>query len=310
MAHKDALMAATTANPKVAPVYLVGAGPGDPGLLTLHALQAIEQAELIMVDALVSAPVRALIPKGVRIVEVGKRCGQHSMSQTQIEQQLIQFARQGLKVVRLKGGDAMVFGRVGEEMQALRAAAIPYQVIPGVTAASAASAYGAMPLTLRGVAAGVSFISGHQCGASTEVVSATADAPSQLVTSLSATAARGQRASNGVDWAQYVLPNHTLVIYMGLQQADNIAEGLLAAGMAPQTPLALVRNASLAEQVQWQGTLANLSALAEHVRQQEVQGPTILIIGEVVRQADALAWFNDAQNQTMALGASCFKWAM
>ncbi len=307
MAHKDALMAATTAKPKVAlaPVYLVGAGPGDPGLLTLHALQAIEQAELIMVDALVSAPVRALIPKGVRIVEVGKRCGQHSMSQTQIEQQLIQFARQGLKVVRLKGGDAMVFGRVGEEMQALRAAAIPYQVIPGVTAASAASAYGAMPLTLRGVATGVSFISGHQCAAGTE-----AAAPSPLVTNLLATAACGQRASNGVDWAQYVLPNHTLVIYMGLQQAHSIAEGLLAAGMAPHMPLALVRNASLAEQAQWQSTLANLSALAEQVRQQEAQGPTLLIIGEVVKQADALAWFNDAQNHTMAFGASCFKWAM
>ncbi|QIZ78967.1 uroporphyrinogen-III C-methyltransferase [Ferrimonas lipolytica] len=259
------------------PVLLVGAGPGDPGLLTLHALTAIQNAEVILVDALVSEPIRELIPTAVEVIEVGKRCGKHSMDQRQIEHIMVAKALSGAKVVRLKGGDAMMFARVGEEMLALKKAGLSYRVVPGVTAASAASAYGAMPMTHRDVAQGVTLITGH-----------------------------GKQGTIA-DWQPYVISGHTLVIYMGLKQVSHIEQGLLAAGMAPTMPVAIVGQASQVGQQRLTATLAELSELAN---QPNLPTPAAIIVGEVVQFSESLDWFEPTQAQLASLGANADKLAM
>ncbi|MBY6187600.1 uroporphyrinogen-III C-methyltransferase [Marinobacter hydrocarbonoclasticus] len=245
-------------------VALVGAGPGDPGLLTLHACQALQRAEVVLYDALVSQAILDLIPNGVECIAVGKRCGAHSLPQAEIERVMVAKAAAGARVVRLKGGDPLMFGRGGEEMRALKAAGIPYRVVPGVTAASACAAYGAMPLTHRGVAQGVTFVTGH-----------------------------GKDGQPVEDWRPYVIPGHTLVIYMGLKRAEWIQQGLLKAGMDPQMPVAIVGQASQPGQQRLNGTLATLPALAV---MEGLPSPAAIIVGETTALAQELDWF-EAENQ-------------
>nr|WP_051201926.1 uroporphyrinogen-III C-methyltransferase [Ferrimonas senticii] len=277
MLPSDVVPFTTKSAPAVSkPVMLIGAGPGDPGLLTLHAINGINQAEVILVDALVSAEIRQLLPAEAEIIDVGKRCGKHSMDQRQIERVMVAKALAGLRVVRLKGGDAMMFARVAEELSALKAAGLSYRVVPGVTAASGLSAYGAMPLTDRQLAQGVTLITGHGKQGQVE------------------------------DWRPYVIANHTLVIYMGLKQANTIQQGLLAAGMSAQMPVAIVGQATQPGQQRIVGNLAQLTELASAAA---VPTPAAIIIGEVVNLAAQLDWF-EPQLQRSALLPNVSKAAM
>ncbi|SHH93131.1 uroporphyrinogen-III C-methyltransferase [Ferrimonas marina] len=260
-------------------VWLVSAGPGDPGLLTLHAYQALQQAEVVLHDALVSDAILALIPASVELIAVGKRCGAHSMDQREIERVMIAKAHQGHRVVRLKGGDGMLFGRIGEEMAALKAAKIPYKVVPGVTAASAVSAYGAMPLTHRDLAQGVTFVTG-----------------------------RGKAGQAVPDWRPYVETGHTLVIYMGLKRAESVMEGLLSAGMDASTPVAIVGQASQPGQRRVVGELSQLSQLAQTPN---LPTPAAMVVGEVVGLAAELDWYVPQEVEvSKSLGTSLLNAAM
>ncbi len=233
-------------------VRLVGAGPGDPELLTLKALRAIEAADVVVHDRLVSPEVLALIPAHARRLYVGKRRSDHSVPQAEVEALLVALAREGLEVVRLKGGDPFVFGRGGEELLACRAAGVPCEVIPGITAAQAASALTGAPLTHRGLAQAVTLVTGH--------------------------AAEGEAPD--LDWAALARPNQTVAVYMGLASAAAIAVRLLAAGRASGTPVLLVENASRAAE---RRVLTPLGELAEAAA--GMDGPAVLLIGETAALA-------------------------
>jgi uroporphyrin-III C-methyltransferase len=234
-------------------VWLVGAGPGDPELLTIKAMKALQRAEVVVHDGLVSEQILALAPPGARLISVAKRKSRHSYAQDEINRMLVAFARDGLEVVRLKGGDPFIFGRGGEELQACRAAGVACHVVPGVTAALAASAAAGAPLTHRGSAQAVTFVTGH--------------------------------AADGVpdlDWAALARPNQTVVIYMGLSTAAAIAERLTAAGRNGATPALIVENASRADERRLVTTLAGLAEAAEGLA-----GPALLIVGEAMALAQA-----------------------
>ena len=237
-------------------VTLVGAGPGDAGLLTLHALQALQAADVVFYDALVSDDIRTLIRKDATQISVGKRAGAAQVAQGEIHDLLIRHARAGLRVVRLKGGDPFVFGRGGEEAQALQAAGIPCRVIPGITAALGATAYAGIPLTHRDHAQAVTFITGH---------------------------GKGDRA---LHWPTLAQPRHTLVVYMGTLTAATLQRQLLAHGRAANTPVAVISRGTCAEQQVRVGTLARLAELAH-----EAPTPALLVIGETVALHAQLAWF-------------------
>ncbi len=234
-------------------VTLAGAGPGDPDLLTLKALKALERADVVVHDGLVSEEILGLIPETARRISVAKRKSRHSYSQAEIDRLLVAFARQGLEVVRLKGGDPFVFGRGGEELEACRAAGVPCEVIPGVTAALAASAGALAPLTHRGAAQAVTFVTAHGAGGETP----------QL------------------DWTALARANQTVVIYMGLTKAAEIAARLIDAGREPSTPALIVENASLMAERRILTTLSGLGAAAEGL-----SGPALLIVGEAMAMAD------------------------
>ena len=243
-------------------VMLVGAGPGDPELLTVKAARLIGSAGIVMHDALVGRGVLDLIPRGAHRIDVGKRSGAHKMSQAGIIELLIRLARGGHDVLRLKGGDPYVFGRGGEEAQALAAAGLPFSVVPGISAAQGAAASAGIPLTHRDHAAQWLCITGHH-----------------------RVGADGRRTLN-LDWARLARPNQTLVVYMGLATLPLICERLIAHGQAPHTPAALVENATRPEQRCVAGTLATLPALA---REDAVKAPALLVIGGVVELQPLLA---------------------
>ena len=234
-------------------VYLVGAGPGAPDLLTVRAAAVLERADIVFHDALVHPGTLALAARAVKIA-VGKRSGRHSAAQRFINKQLVDAARKHAVVVRLKGGDPMLFGRAQEEIDALRGAGIAFEVIPGVTAASAAAADLGVSLTRRGVARKVAFVTPR--------------------------AGAGEPAN---DWATSVVAADTAVIYMGAGLAESIARGLIEHGLSPDTPVALVENASLAEARSRTGTLAELPRLATDVG----SGPAVIVLGEVLRAVRA-----------------------
>lgn len=242
--------------PEGGSVTLVGAGSGDPELLTLKGLQALQRADVVCYDALISPGVLDLIRRDAERLYVGKRSGRHSLSQAEINRLLIDRARAGQRVVRLKGGDPFIFGRGGEELQALRRAGIPFTVVPGVSAGLAVSAYAGIPLTHRDHASAVSFISGQQLQQEPQ------------------------------DWARLVGPRHTLVIYMGTAQAARWQEALLHHGRAPTTPVALISQGTLAQQRIRTGTLAELAELAE-----DAETPALIIVGETVALQSQLHWF-------------------
>jgi len=240
-------------------VWLVGAGPGDPELLTLKAHRVLQGADVLVYDRLISQAILDLAPQSARRLYVGKRKSNHSVPQDDLNDLLAALAGEGLNVVRLKGGDPFVFGRGGEEMLACRAAGVSCEVVPGVSAALAASASAGAPLTHRGLAQAVTFVTGHA-------------APDQD--------GRGFGEPD-LDWPSLARANHTVVVYMGLSTAEVISARLIAAGRAATTPVLVVENASQPHERRALTTLANLPQAAK-----AFDAPSILIIGETAALAD------------------------
>ncbi|MDE2407037.1 MAG: uroporphyrinogen-III C-methyltransferase [Xanthomonadaceae bacterium] len=246
--------------PRTGRVALVGAGPGDPGLLTLRALRLLNEADVILHDRLVSADVLALARRDALCIDVGKRVGgNHDATQRHIHALLLEHARAGQRVVRLKGGDAFVFGRGGEELEALREAGIDYEVVPGITAATACAAYAGIPLTHREHAQSVHLLTAQ-----------TRDGDAEH------------------DWHALAKPHQTLVFYMGVQGLAQLRDRLITHGRASSTPVALVENGSHPQQRVIAGTLAQLPELATA---HGARAPALLVVGEVAALATRLHWF-------------------
>ena len=250
----------------VGEVYIVGAGPGDPELLTFKALRLMQQADIVYYDALVSPQVLDLCRRDADKVFVGKKRSNHAVAQLGINELLINSAKQGRRVVRLKGGDPFIFGRGGEEIESLRAHGVPYQVVPGITAANAAASYAGIPLTHRDHSQSVRFVTGFL----------KAGAPNEKFENLLDT-------------------NETVVFYMGLHSLARLTTGLINAGRSPETPIAIVSNASMPNQQVLTGTLESIVALQE---QNQLPTPALLIMGDVVALHDDLAWYNKHNKDT------------
>jgi uroporphyrinogen III methyltransferase/synthase len=238
-------------------VYLVGAGPGDPRLLTLRGLECLQKANVVVHDRLANPQLLTHAPQA-ELIDVGKQPDHHPVPQTQINEILVEQARQGKVVVRLKGGDPFVFGRGGEEAQALAEAGLPFEIVPGVTSAISVPAYAGIPVTQRGVACSVAFITGHCAGSK----------PLDI---------NWQALSQGVD---------TLVFLMGVHSLPLIVSSLLEAGCSTEKPIALIEQGTLPEQKVLIGTLANILEKAA-----EIRPPAIIIVGEVVNLHATLGWF-------------------
>ena len=239
-------------------VYLVGAGPGDPELLTLKALRLMQQADVVIYDRLVSAPILELCRRDAEKVYVGKARSNHAVPQEGINALLVKYAQAGKRVCRLKGGDPFIFGRGGEEIQELYEAGVSFQVVPGITAASGCSAYAGIPLTHRDYAQSVRFLTGHL-----------------------------KEGSPELPWSELVYEQQTLVLYMGLVGLESICEKLIAHGQRADMPVALISKGTTPEQKVVVGTLANI---ASKVEQHQIQAPTLTIIGEVVSLREQLQW--------------------
>ncbi|MBM3074068.1 uroporphyrinogen-III C-methyltransferase [Lelliottia sp. RWM.1] len=238
-------------------IILVGAGPGDAGLLTLRGLQILQDADVVFYDHLVSDGVRELIRRDAEQICVGKRAGEHSVPQHETNQMLVAAAKEGKTVVRLKGGDPFIFGRGGEELQAAAAAGVPFQVVPGITAASAVTAYAGIPLTHRDYAQCVTFVTGHYKADSTPF-----------------------------DWSHLAQSRQTLAIYMGTMKAADISEQLIQHGREATTPVAVISRGTRVDQHVATGTLQDLAKLA-----QDAPMPALIVVGEVVQLHSTLAWF-------------------
>ncbi len=240
-------------------VALIGAGPGDPELLTLRALRLMQQADVVVYDRLVSTDILELVRRDAEKIYAGKAHSQHSMTQESINQLLVRLAKQGKQVVRLKGGDPFIFGRGGEEIETLVDEDIPFQVVPGITAASGCASYAGIPLTHRDYAQSCVFITGHL-----------------------------QEGGVNLDWEHLMVPNQTIVVYMGLIGLPQICQQLIHSGKSAETPVALVEHGTYQDQRVITGTLATLPEIIDN---SEVTAPTLLIIGDVVRLRNKLAWF-------------------
>ena len=242
-------------------VYIVGAGPGDPELLTFKALRLMQQADIVYHDALVSDAVLDLCRRDADKVFVGKKRSNHAVAQQGINQLMIDAAKSGKRVVRLKGGDPFVFGRGGEEIQALRAAGIPYQVVPGITAAGAASCYTGIPLTHRDHSQSVRFVTGFL-----------------------------KSGEPNTGFAALTNPEETVVFYMGLHSIERLTKGLMDAGRDANTPIAIISQASLPTQQVMTGTLQDIVVKHEA---NPLPTPALLIVGAVAQLHDELAWFGE-----------------
>jgi uroporphyrin-III C-methyltransferase/precorrin-2 dehydrogenase/sirohydrochlorin ferrochelatase/uroporphyrin-III C-methyltransferase len=243
-------------------VILVGSGPGDPDLLTVKALRLLQQAEVVVHDRLVSDEIIALIHPDAECFFVGKQAGYHCVPQSGINDLLVKLALEGKQVIRLKGGDPFIFGRGGEELEALLPFNIPFEVVPGITAASGCAAYAGIPLTHRDYTQGVQFITGHL-----------------------------KDDANQLDWSLLGKATHTLVFYMGLTQSSGIAGNLIKHGMDADMPVAIVEKGTSKQQRTLQGSLKDLGDLAA-----QAESPSLIIIGGVTQLASKLDWFSATLN--------------
>ncbi|NOH54363.1 uroporphyrinogen-III C-methyltransferase [Vibrio coralliilyticus] len=242
-------------------VALIGAGPGDLELLTIKALRFLQQADVVLYDYLVSDEIMALVPSDTILVCVGKRAGHHSVPQEKTNQLLVDFAQQGHRVVRIKGGDPFIFGRGGEELEVLADAGVSFHVVPGITAAAGATAYAGIPLTHRDYAQTAMFITGHL-----------------------------KAESDQMDWSTLARGNQTLVIYMGLMKSEYIQGQLIEHGRSPDTPIAIIERGTQSCQKVFKGQLSQLATLA-----QDAESPSLIVIGEVVSLSEKLTWFGTQQ---------------
>jgi uroporphyrin-III C-methyltransferase / precorrin-2 dehydrogenase / sirohydrochlorin ferrochelatase len=240
-------------------VYLVGGGPGDPELLTLRALRLMQQADVVLYDRLVSDAVMELVRRDAERIYVGKRRSEHAMQQDNINQLLVDLAKEGKRVLRLKGGDPFIFGRGGEEIELLAQNKIPFQVVPGITAANGCAAYAGIPLTHRDYAQSVRFVTGHL----------KSDDPN-------------------IAWPELTQVNQTLVFYMGLVGLKEICEALIVNGRAADTPVALIEKGTRPDQRVFVG---DLTSIYDQVVREDVHAPTLFIVGEVVKLRQSLNWF-------------------
>jgi uroporphyrin-III C-methyltransferase/precorrin-2 dehydrogenase/sirohydrochlorin ferrochelatase len=241
-------------------VYLVGAGPGDPDLLTLRALRLMHKADVVLYDRLVTPEILLKLRPDAQKIYVGKRSADHAVPQETINEMLVRLAKEGNRVLRLKGGDPFIFGRGGEELESLAAAGIPFQVVPGITAASGCASYAGIPLTHRDYSQSVRFLTGH-----------TKDGRVPL------------------NWDLLVKEQQTLVFYMGLAGLPDICDQLLKHGMSSSTPVAIIQQGTTQTQ---KVVVGNLDRIADLAVEKEIQAPTIIIIGEVVKLQESLSWFN------------------
>jgi uroporphyrin-III C-methyltransferase/precorrin-2 dehydrogenase/sirohydrochlorin ferrochelatase len=240
-------------------VSLVGAGPGDPDLLTFKALRLLQSADVVLYDRLVSSAIVDLSRRDADKVYVGKARSNHAVPQEDINQLLVKYAREGKRVVRLKGGDPFIFGRGGEEIEGLAELNIPFQVIPGITAAAGCAAYSGIPLTHRDYAQSVKFVTGHL-----------------------------KDDSCNLNWESLIFTDQTVVFYMGLHGLPIISKKLIENGRAPETPVALVQKGTTPEQKVVIGDLSNINELVE---KEKIKAPTLIIVGEVIELHDKLSWF-------------------
>jgi uroporphyrinogen III methyltransferase/synthase len=257
------MAAVTDSSRRIGRVSLVGAGPGDPGLITLKGQQALAQAEVVLYDALVDTSLLDHCPAGARVVCVGKREGSDTFPQAEINQQLIDEAKAGRRVVRLKGGDPFIFGRGGEEVQALAEAGIPFEVVPGISAGVGAPAYAGIPLTHRAFASEVVFLMGHERTDSTGVP---------------------------VDWARHAPGVSTLVIFMGRERLPDLARLLIDHGRDPGCPAAVIFAGTTVRQ---RTVVAPLREIAERAAAVRAEEPALVVVGEVVRLRERVRWFEE-----------------
>lgn len=248
-------------------VYLVGAGPGDPELLTVKALRLLRTAQAVLHDDLIAPEILRLIPSAAQIYNVGKRCGKKKIRQEEINFLMVELAATGLQVVRLKGGDPLIFGRAGEEIESLRRAEIPYEIIPGVTSALGAAAAAQIPLTHRRAASALVFITEHRAS-----------------------------ASDAADWSKFVSSGATLVIYMPGQNYAEVAGKLTGAGLGRETPCAVISRATTRYERVHRTTVANLH------RAPQLAAPTLLVVGEVVHLSNPAAIAEDLEAARLEAG--------
>jgi uroporphyrin-III C-methyltransferase len=247
-------------------VYLIGAGPGDPELLTVRGARLLGHADAVVYDALTNDALLDDAPPEALRIDVGKRSGGRGPSQEEINELLVRLARKSDVVVRLKGGDPCVFGRGGEEALALREAGVPFEIVPGITAGLGVLAYAGIPVTHRGVSSSVTFVTGHQAnGSATD--------------------------GSGVDWDALAAVGGTVVVYMGLSKIDAVTERLLAGGRSAATPAAVIESGTYDRQ---RTIVGELGTIADLSRRADAGKPALIVIGEVVRLRSAMAWFENA----------------